>query len=597
VTGTNNDDPDLGANGIGKSTIFEALYWCLYGKTTRGVRGQNISHNFKKEDTVICSVSLTTRGKDYIIRRTWNPIELTVECRQSDSEDEYNSPKVVDQSYVDSVVGLSAREFQNSILVSQFSQMFFDMSPSEKLKSFSNIMGLDYWSDCSSHARETTSQFNEKIEECEEKLTVIGKLIENVNVSLADSKKRSRLFNSDRNIKITQLRKDITGVKKEIDDITTQIKKDSITRKNVAEELLAMGEEYDLLVSERDSIDSKMQDVDTQIKIYKSKDTDQIKLQNRFESVTDSCPYCLQEVKHEYIDEELSKIKKELLNIKKTAQKYASKYEKLNDTRRLVVKKLHNFESKMDDSDDKFRYLDDKITTLKTKREGAKKTLRLSKEKIGSLREEKNPFDEVIENFEEKLINFKTDKRHTEKEKTSLLKLRDGSNFWINGFKDVRLFVIRRALTQLEIEVNSCLSQLGLAKWSIFFTVERENRQGGIVKGFTVHVKSPMDNAVVPWEVWSGGESQRMRIAETMGLANLILNQKGINSNIQIFDEPTQHLSQEGIDALIELLQNKSVTESKQMWLVDHRSLDVSKFAHTLIVNKKGGYSRVTITY
>jgi DNA repair exonuclease SbcCD ATPase subunit len=34
LTGQNLVNPRLGANGTGKSTFLEAIFWCLYGKTS-----------------------------------------------------------------------------------------------------------------------------------------------------------------------------------------------------------------------------------------------------------------------------------------------------------------------------------------------------------------------------------------------------------------------------------------------------------------------------------------------------------------------------------------------------------------------------------
>src|SRR5689334_17606157 len=42
IKGINKDEPDLGSNGAAKSSIFDALGWCLYGRTPDGRRTPDI---------------------------------------------------------------------------------------------------------------------------------------------------------------------------------------------------------------------------------------------------------------------------------------------------------------------------------------------------------------------------------------------------------------------------------------------------------------------------------------------------------------------------------------------------------------------------
>ena len=148
------------------------------------------------------------------------------------------------------------------------------------------------------------------------------------------------------------------------------------------------------------------------------------------------------------------------------------------------------------------------------------------------------------------------------------------------------------ALLELEIEVNNVLVALGLVDWRIEFEIERENKSGGVTRGFTVNVFPAGGDEAIPWEAWSGGETQRLRIAGAVGMANLIQSRKGVRTNIEVWDEPTAHLGQEGIDSLLDFFADRSVKEGKQVWLVDHRSLDYGGFDRVVHIVKsvEGSY-------
>ena len=158
--------------------------------------------------------------------------------------------------------------------------------------------------------------------------------------------------------------------------------------------------------------------------------------------------------------------------------------------------------------------------------------------------------------------------------------------YWVAGFKRVRLFIIEETLKALEMEVNSSLTSLGLVDWQIEFDVERENKSGGVTKGFVVFVRSPDHPEPVRFESWSGGETQRLQLAGDLGLANLIMQQAGLVSTIEMLDEPSEHLSTEGVMDLVETLAQRAIHDDKRILLVDHRTIDFSGFTDTINIIK-----------
>ena len=53
IEGMNHDSPTSISNGSGKSSLFEALYWVLYGKTKRGLNGEDVINNRAKKNCVV----------------------------------------------------------------------------------------------------------------------------------------------------------------------------------------------------------------------------------------------------------------------------------------------------------------------------------------------------------------------------------------------------------------------------------------------------------------------------------------------------------------------------------------------------------------
>jgi len=238
----------------------------------------------------------------------------------------------------------------------------------------------------------------------------------------------------------------------------------------------------------------------------------------------------------------------------------------------------------------------DSVSGLRNTISSIEHDIRIRNANILALQQKENPFEEMIaSNIEERKtlkariakLNEKVEQLRTQHEATA---------YWIKGFKRVRLFVIEEALSALEMEVNNLLVSLGLVDWKITFDVERENKSGGVTKGFTVLIHSPRHEQPVKFESFSGGEVQRLRMAGDLGLSNLIMEQAGFENMVEIIDEPSEHLSTEGIEDLIETISQRAHDTGKQIFLIEHHSLASNLFDGTLSVSmsKKG---HATISY
>lgn len=185
-----------------------------------------------------------------------------------------------------------------------------------------------------------------------------------------------------------------------------------------------------------------------------------------------------------------------------------------------------------------------------------------------------NPHRVQQEKNEKRLaqLNEEREKQFTELEQ--LVEAEEASRYWVRGFKSVKLFAVSAALNELEAEVNNALDGLGLGGWSVEFDVDRENKSGTLSKGFFAFISGPDNLEPVKWEAWSGGESQRLRLAASLGLANMIRASKGLELPFEIWDEPSQWMSDAGITGLLDVLQRRARRLKRQIWLIDHRGLE-----------------------
>ena len=262
--------------------------------------------------------------------------------------------------------------------------------------------------------------------------------------------------------------------------------------------------------------------------------------------------------------------------------KLEERLERKKDKRSLLEKELSDYRTNI-------AVIDTKKHALEIQRRELDNIDDLRVELV-AVENEVNPYIEKQEKLQLDIITVTHELEKLADRKKVLNSKLESYKYWVTGFKNIRLTVISENLERLQLEVNSSLEYLGLSDWNIYLDIDKENKTGGIKKGFNVMVQSPYNDEQVPWEVWSGGESQRLRLAGAMGMSNMILDGLGIESNIEVWDEPSNWLSEEGITDLLEILHTRARDLNKVIFIVDHRSLEFGGFESIVnVVKDKNG--------
>jgi hypothetical protein len=158
--------------------------------------------------------------------------------------------------------------------------------------------------------------------------------------------------------------------------------------------------------------------------------------------------------------------------------------------------------------------------------------------------------------------------------------------FWVQGFRDIRLQLIEDVLHHLSIVTTGKMEGLGMVGWTIRYKIDSVTKGGTLKKGFSVQVKSPHSPDFVPWESWSGGERQRIRIATTLALSEVLLAAAGVEFDFELWDEPSTYITEEGFEEFLEILQTRATDLGRRIFLTDHRQLDSGKFDGNLRITK-----------
>ncbi len=559
LTGRNLLEPDLGANGAGKSTLLDAITWCLYGRTTRGLKANEVLSWFGGASTQV-GLELTIGQKRFKVKRSQKPNGIWVD------------KKPLDQQELETHLGLNYEAFTHSTISPQFGGPFFSKSPSEKLTLFSDIMKLDFWLKLSDKAAESVKAletdiagFKRVIDQHEGKIEIAKadiQILELKESTFADDKK-----DQIENIKADSLAawKDVrhcADILESVDFKTPGFDKELKTAKS---DLIRRKAHVDLLL---ENLSEANQQKARAIDGYERC----ISALNRM-SIKGACPHCGQEMDKKHKERETMRL---------TAQRESYSFsvkaqiKMIEDTLKDLVRAKSDVtkaEEAIEDIKIKIAAFERKIDQAEMKANAAQAKFDELGTRLHELEQATNPHTEMLSRKRTQLKAYKKIVVESNETLHELEAKQEGSAFWVKGFKRIRLFIIEQAFQALEIEVNNSLAQLGMVDWQVTFDVERENKSGGITKGFVVMIKSPSNKEPVRWENWSGGETQRLQLAGDMGLANLIMHRAGLSNTSEFYDEPSTHLSPEGMMDLANLLHERAISEGKRIWIVDHASI------------------------
>ena len=151
--GDNKAEPSLGANGVGKSTVFDAVSWCLFGKTLSGVSAGNVesktgASSDKTSVSLVCSIGDRTLS----IKRT-RPSNIELD------------DEPITQQKLNETLRFDENFFNKVYVYPQHAQQFVDLSPAEKLAFFSDVLNLDVWSELADKAKDANAVSDRKVAE------------------------------------------------------------------------------------------------------------------------------------------------------------------------------------------------------------------------------------------------------------------------------------------------------------------------------------------------------------------------------------------------------------------------------------------------
>lgn len=530
-------------NGNGKSSIFGAIVWCIYGKSLKGISEVNTWKEVQPKDYSGTKVELFfQRDQDiYKITRCQNYKKVLDDGAKGNSRlifyengDTVNiKSKIKLQEHIVLKLGLSYRLFMNSIMFGQGLQRLITESNADKKKLFEEIFDLNFLNIAKDIAQDSFEEAHSEFKELEYNTKNLRQEIENVKSTYKDLKEKEASWK-------TTLDEECKELKEKRDTLSNKLKKE---KKNINKALAL-------------SLDTKVKKQTHLISSLKEKLNDARSLSKvSLEEFIDIILELMQKKKYDKAYESLLKIKSAFIKItkyQKELEKANDKLYELKETRR----ELNEVKETCEEYDEEILQIDSKIRKL------GNESLKILSPK-----------------YKEKIVKLKSKLKTIEQEyQLKLNKLKDYE--WLLkdplGNNGIKAYLFDSSLDLLNNTLDSYSEVLG---FRISFEIDLSSTR----KDFVTLIER--NGIIIDYDELSGGEKQVCNLAMAFAMFESMSAARGIN--IAFLDEVFESLSSDNIEIVISLI--KHIFESKTLFLITHHDSLPLSHSKILQVEKQNG--------
>ena len=585
------------SNGVGKSSLFEAVFWCLFGQTVRDIKASGII----RVGTAGAEVEVTF-DNGLVVTRKYSSKEKKVFICWNGRKETFHTAQEGSNRVLE-ILGVDAALFENCCFFGRSFKSFSSLGGSAKGKFISVFANSDFWdkalagvgSSLVSMRRQfeglkiSKTSLEDTIGRTKEQLVSLDSQLADLKAGLLEKRNalQVRLAEAEKNVVMFQDAKTSLGILPNVDSLVA-------VREGLKKELGLIHEQLGVSAS-------KVREVDSQVSGWQnekqSSDSKLAQLQSLLEG---TCPVCggvvdaagadkyRQEIevlkKARYVDgscvlegsiAEAIKIKDvEFINKERLENLHKETSEKL-DKASVDVDAFNGTLAKHSKADaDIVRAVNDKeqvviaLSSLDNSGEcdSLVKVIEISRVRLGE--------EQVaIDNCNNELVRVESD-------------LAD-CNFWQKGFKVLRQQAFDSVIGFLNARVSVCCKAFGLVFDKLYF--EASEPTGSSTKEVVVELVLVRGEQKLSFGNMSEGEKARVDIAIFLSVRELVHSVKGKEFGLCVMDEPLGALDEQGKRSLFEFFSNLEA----QIFIIDHDSHFKDSFGSVISLVKENGCTRL----
>lgn len=656
VKGINEYEENTLSNGSGKSSIFEALYFSLYGKTTTGLT--NVSNRYTNK-TYKLNLKFSIDGVQYEINREGTKITLL-----QNGEDISRRNKTDTETYIkENILKLSPEIFLNIVYLAQgFKSRLSALTAGGRKDQIEELIGTsEITENFRIEMQNHKDKLNDELNETNNKISYNNGTINQININKVNYQKEIDRINEENKNKIPKqqlldnlqiFKNNLTTEEQKSSDITDKINKAKEFNSSIQVEILKIDNESNQLslksTEEVTKINTKIYEETMEVeKLDNEKilalsqsisnisneisvlSTQKIGLENKIEDnkkqietlkTSDTCPTCgrkFDNINQEHLINEIQKY----INSNIDAQKQIQEIDTNNEIKNKEIEKLNN---EIDNIKSEIFIHKQEVAApyqAQIKEVSDKLAIDLQEKQV-----QKNELSKQLKSYENEQQELNNISIKINELKTNITTLENEINNYNeestknyeNLIEDCNKEIIKynKENEELQKQINILEEKIGIAshcssliskefknyllKSAVeFLNSKLEYYSNLLFSNDTDKIKFVQEGNKLDiclgdalFESLSGGEKRKVDIAIMLAQKDLANNMSNTYSNILILDEITDGLDSKSIDIVTSILMNVS-KDISSMFVVSHKDTVIGHDSQIIVVKGKDRISHI----
>ncbi len=622
------DDEKHSSNGVGKSSIIDAIVYGLFGKTVKNpskIKQADVINN-----QVGKNLEVEVLWDDYRVVRTRKPDSLRL--WKSDTATWNDTTEITlggmpaTQKEIENILGLNYETFINIVVFTDDStSSFLECDAPSKRQIVENLLSLEKYRNYNENAKKMYKEHKEKIKVQERECTFAERSVEeeNKNIQNLETSKKNWVKQKEDEIKrlqdsvslleaeIKKLLESDNGLTQyefeqaKIPDLEIKVQEQTTLIEKIEKKIEEVVSKFEEEKASKSILDGELSPLNHSQSSLKSKQTEIVLALKKLNSLEPGvkCNHCHSTIDTSNYQQTIDSHKKEqeeisasLEDINKSVQEKVLEIKVKNDSMALLAETHKKLKAGLAKTQQEKKANTDQIDAIRRMKKPESETklagLNSRKETITEQIKEKeievagsNPYDSLlsasIQKYEAACQNLSQKKDEYNK----LNSMNAYYDFWIEAFGDsgIRKYVIDEIVPALNENINYWMHFLIEGNMKIDFNNEFEE---------TI-TKSPKFEKDIKYYALSSGQKGRVNLALSQAFAHIMSLNTGRTPSLVFLDEVTSNIDVQGVNGIINMIQE--LAKDKQVWLITHNDdlLDALSGCDTVKLILKDGITKM----
>lgn len=562
ITGINYDKEDS-KNGVGKSTIVDALYFALFGATIREINKDLIVNSYTQKKCEIELLFETINNgttNTYTIKRSLNPTKCFLFKNNTDIT---RSTLQKTNEHIQKIIQSTGKIFQNSVIMTINNTVpFMAQSKIDKRKFIESVLNLEIFSEMLAYARDEHNDLKREYEVLFTKIQTLEKnyTLNKQQLDFFEDNKKKKI--EELEIKINDFQTKILNLKKEITNLPDNAEQILLTKQQELNKDLK-----DLEKKHRD-VYQKNTDIKTNLRHLQ----EQLTEINKVGSICTTCqrPYSDNDLKHK--EENAQIIKTKILSFYENKKTIDTELQVIDEQQSVKETEIKEIETKIT----KLRNLVNHNINTETKINLINDSIRdTEQEKQKTISQTNNVLEKAVTDLQNEL---EAGKENLKKQDHNLNVL-ECVKFVVSE-EGVKSYIVSKILKILNSRLAHYLEALQancLCQFNEYFDEQITDEKGSIKSYFN----------------FSGGERKRIDLACLFAFLDIRRMQGDVHFSTIFYDELLDSsLDDKGVELVIKILRERSSKYNEHCYIITHRAnAIITEINNTLFLEKRNGFT------